>query len=43
MKQVESINEWYQMLQEIEDKQTPKQIEMMIASKNNGFGYIFGF
>ena len=29
MKQVDSINEWYQMLQEIEDKQTPKQIEMM--------------
>ena len=29
MKEVESINEWYQMLQEIEDEQTPKQIEMM--------------
>jgi hypothetical protein len=29
MKQVESINEWYQMLQQIEDEQTPKQIEMM--------------
>lgn len=29
MKEVESINEWYQMLQEIEDEQTPKQIEIM--------------
>jgi len=29
MKQVESINEWYQMLQEIEDERTPTHIEAM--------------
>lgn len=29
MKEVESINEWYQMLQEIEDERTPTHIEAM--------------